>query len=395
MTEKIVPVILCGGSGTRLWPESRESHPKQFIRLLDGLSLLQETASRAQRVLSENLAGLVAVTTSSLADKVSFHLSSVRQDFRQHVLREPHARSTAAAIAYAAIYVREVFGPDALMWVLPSDHHIGDEDELAEAVSAGVAAAKDGHLVAFGIHPYRPETGYGYIRAGERVCSGTYLVDSFVEKPDEKTAKSFIDSGRYLWNSGMFLFSAEKILEGYELHAPDISDKVRKSIKNSGNINEIATDIYEQIPEQGFDKAIMENARNVAVIPCDPGWSDIGSWQSFWELQEKDGNGNAIKGKAVCHETSNCLIQAGSRLVACAGLENIAVIDTPDALLIVNREDGNAIRALINIMKEKGYTEVREKMKRHGIRSGMPDYSHNTPQIHTRENLTVEEGRQA
>lgn len=382
MKLNIVPVILCGGSGARLWPESRENHPKQFIKLMDDSSLLQNTALRAQRVVGDvansNLAGPVTVTTSSLADKAALHLSSVSlTESRQHILREPCARNTAAAIAYAALYVREVFGDQSLMWVLPSDHYVGNESALTQAVSKAVAVAKKGYLVTFGIHPHRAETGYGYIRTGKEIYNGAHIAKSFVEKPDKKTAQNFIDTGEYLWNSGMFLFSTRKILDAYETYAPETIKKVDESIKNTGNISDIAAHIYAQIPEQPFDKAIMENSRrDVAVIPCDPEWSDIGSWQSLWELREKDSNGNAVKGRAICYETSNCLIQTGSRLVACAGLEHIAVIDTPDALLVVDRRNGDAMRELIKTMKIQGHTEVEKKSN--GTITG-PREPHNFP----------------
>ncbi len=375
MADKIIPVILCGGSGTRLWPESRENHPKQFLRLVDDLSLLQNTAHRVQRIVNKKLTGLVTVTSSSLADKVALHLSAVNPDFRQHILREPSARNTAAAIAYAAIYVRQVFGPESLMWILPSDHHIGNESALAEAVSKAAAIAKDGYLATFGIRPYRPEVGYGYIRIGKKIQGEAHLVESFVEKPDEKTAQGFIGTGEYLWNSGMFLFSTEKILDEYAIHSPDILEKVGEAIGGLGSAIEIAAHIYSKIPEQAFDKAIMEKSRNVAVISCDPEWSDIGSWQSLWELREKDDKGNAVKGQAVCHETSNCLIQAGSRLIACAGLENIVIIDTPDALLIADRRNGNAMRELIRVIKKQGCTEVEERWKMSVDRPYMSDLS--------------------
>lgn len=215
MKLNIVPVILCGGSGARLWPESRENHPKQFIKLMGNLSLLQNTALRAQRVVGDvansNLAGPVTVTTSSLADKVALHLSSVSlTESRQHILREPCARNTAAAIAYAALYVREVFGDQSLMWILPSDHYVGNESALTQAVSKAVAVAKKGYLVTFGIHPHRAETGYGYIRTGKEIYNGAHIAKSFVEKPDKKTAQNFIDTGEYLWNSGMFLFRQKR-----------------------------------------------------------------------------------------------------------------------------------------------------------------------------------------
>lgn len=370
MSDKIIPVILCGGSGTRLWPASREKHPKQFLKLVNEYSLLQNTALRAMSIANVTADKLVTVTLGNLADEVAAQLSEIDPAASRHILREPSARNTAAAVAFAASYISRVFGPDAYMWILPADHHIGDEDALGKAVQHALNAAKNNYLTTFGIEPHRPETGYGYIHVGEMFSWGAaHKTKAFVEKPDAETAKTFIEAKNYLWNSGMFFFSTNILMEEYATHAGDILTQVEAAIAHTGTPSEAADHLYAKIPDQPFDKAIMEKSQRVAIIPCDPKWSDIGSWESLWEMQPKDSRGNVLKGNAACHETSNCLIQAQTRLIACAGLENIVVIETPDALLIADRSNSDAMRKLVKALKSADLAEMSEKP---GVRRARP-----------------------
>jgi mannose-1-phosphate guanylyltransferase len=245
------------------------------------------------------------------------------------------------------------------MWILPADHHIGNEDALAEAVRHAHGAAQKGYLATFGIRPHRPETGYGYIRTGERLAwGGAHKVDSFVEKPDLDTAKAFLETKNYLWNSGMFFFGVATLLEEYETHASGTLRAIEEAIRHAGAKREAAGHIYAEIADQPFDKSIMEKSSRVSVVPCDPAWSDIGSWESLWEMHEKDEDGNVLQGRAACHDTKNCLIQANSRMVACAGVENIVVIETPDALLVADRSNADAMRTLVKALKNAGYLEM-------------------------------------
>ena len=361
MIENIIPVILCGGSGSRLWPASRERHPKQFLHLTDDFSLLQNTARRALRVAGCDGGSLVTVTLRALAGEVITQLAEIDSEATRHVLCEPAARNTAAAVAFAALYVDRIFGKDAMMWILPADHHIGDESALADAFRLGLLAAKRNHLTTFGIRPNRPETGYGYIRQGRAFLGGSvHKADAFIEKPDAATASAYIEAGNYLWNSGMFLFSTNTLLNEYETHAADILKAVRAMMDNVDLPRQAVDQIYAAIPDRPFDKAIMEKSSRVAIVPCDPLWSDIGSWESLWELREKDADGNVIEGRAACHDTHNCLIQAGNRLIACAGMDNIVVIETADAVLIADRHNGDAMRALVKTLKDTGCYEVTE-----------------------------------
>jgi len=360
MSKTVIPVILCGGSGTRLWPASRESHPKQFLNLMGDYSLLQDTVMRAFRIGGGNAANLVTVTLAGLADKVLAQLAAINPAATQHVLCEPAARNTAAAIAFAASYVDRMFGSDTYMWILPADHHIADEKALAEAFRLGLEAAEKGYLATFGIQPGRAETGYGYIRVGAALGDDKSVrqAEAFVEKPDVATAQSYLEAGNYLWNSGMFLFSTQTILEEYAVSAPEILNSVKMAMKNGKRRWEAAAHPYEIIPAEPFDKAIMEKSSRVAVVPCNPAWSDIGSWESLWEIRKKDKNGNATEGRTACYETRNCLIQAKNKLIACAGVENIVVIETADALLIADRSNGDAMRALVKTLKNTGCSEV-------------------------------------
>ena len=360
-TSKIVPVILCGGSGTRLWPASREKHPKQFLNLMGDFSLLQDTMKRALRISGAPAENLVTVTLGALSEGVRTQLAAIQPEATKHILSEPFARDTAAAVAFAAHYVKKNFGADAIMWVLPADHHIGDEHAMSLSFAEALTAARQNYLVTFGIRPTRPETGYGYILLGNSLMSASiFNAESFVEKPNLATAKEYIESGKYLWNSGMFVFSAGNVLKNFEKYAKDVNDAVVAAMDGAAAPTEVRPDLYAAIEKKPFDKAIMEKSNLVAVVPCDPEWSDIGSWESLWEIRPKDINGNVTEGQAACFETKNCLVQARDRLIACAGVQNIVVIETDDAILIADRSNGDAMKVLVNSLKSQGRREVQD-----------------------------------
>lgn len=355
----IVPVILCGGSGTRLWPASRDVFPKQFLNLFGEDSLLQNTLRRALRISKAPANHVVMVTLSALEGEACRQTSEITKAAGEHILKEPMARNTAAAIAYAALYVQNIFGPQALMWVLPSDHYIGDEDSLEEAFQKGARAAQHGKLVTFGITPTRPDTGYGYIKHSHTLIEeGVYAVADFEEKPNRATAEAFLASGKYLWNSGMFLFSAQSVLGQFSCHAPTLLAKVSAAMDSSADGGRSPSpQSYADIPAEPFDKAIMEKTDRAAIVPCDPNWSDIGSWESLWEIGEKDQNGNVIEGQTLTNSTKGCLIQSGgNRLVACAGLENLVIVDTGDVVLVADRTNHDSIRALVQQLNKNPTT---------------------------------------
>ncbi len=359
MAKAVIPVILCGGSGTRMWPASRENHPKQFLNLMGDFSLLQNTMRRALRTAGVKADNLVTVTLGALKNEVHAQLSEMDNGAINHILCEPSARDTGAAVALAAAYIGKTFGNDTMMWILPADHHIGDENALATAFHHALKAAESDYLVTFGITPTRPETGYGYIRLGDTFEDGTaYKAHEFKEKPSLDTAKAYIAGGNYLWNSGMFLFSTAAVLEQFRAHAPEILDSVQGAMDAADDHREPSANHYSRIAKQPFDKAIMEKAAKVAIVPCNPEWSDIGSWESLWELREKDQNGNVLEGRIAAHDTKNCLIQVKDRLIGCVGLENLVIVDTGDAILIADRSNGDGMKIMVNGLKSTGCKEV-------------------------------------
>ncbi|MDH5723511.1 MAG: sugar phosphate nucleotidyltransferase [Alphaproteobacteria bacterium] len=360
----IIPVVLCGGSGTRLWPASREKTPKQFLSLMSEHSLIQETVMRALEISGAKSEEVVTVTLGAMREGVYEQLSALGEGAVKHILSEPMARDTAAAIAFAALYIEKNFGKDAIMWVLPSDHHIGDDEAMRSALQDAAQAARDDYLVTFGICPTRPETGYGYIRVGEKMGEKTtaHITDSFVEKPNRELAQQYLDDGRYLWNSGMFLFKAGRVIDQFEKHAEDVLKAVKISMRESLDQRQPSPVEYANIAKQPFDKAIMEKSRLVSVVPCDPEWSDIGSWESLWEIKDKDEKGNVGDKNAKFFDSENCLIHNKNRLVVCAGVRDIAVIEEDDAILVVARSNSDVIKSLVNSMKDEGRTEVAESV---------------------------------
>lgn len=349
---KIIPVILCGGNGTRLWPLSRNDTPKQFLRLGGNNSLLVDTVDRALKCSGARADDVVIVTLESLREKTKTDLIDYDPAATSHILGEPVARNTAAAAAYAAHYVAAHFGPDALLWVLPADHYVATPARLKYALDDALPLAQAGHIVTFGIQPDRPETGYGYIRIGAALPGGdqNFAIDQFVEKPDRDTATAFITDGDYVWNSGMFLFSAQTGIDEFFRLAPTIINAVTSSPTEQN----IKTDLYAALTSIPFDKAIMEKTDKGAVVVCHIGWSDIGSWDSLWHLRDKDARGNSVSGRAAVMESRNCLVQASSLLVAAIGLEDVAIVENGDTLLVADKKNPDAMRALVHALDQAG-----------------------------------------
>lgn len=351
--KRIIPVILCGGSGTRLWPKSSAQKPKQFLKLLGDDSLLQATVKRALNVAGCSPADILTLTHVDMIPEVERHYSVLDESLKSGILGEPCARNTAAAIALAALYVREIFGPDALIWVLPSDHHIGDEAALAEALQCSATAATQGRLVTFGIRPSRPETGYGYIKTGHSLGGGVHAVERFVEKPDSDTALTFLQSGDYLWNSGMFVFTARHVLAAYQTHAAPLLSTLEQAVNFADGTMTIDPFLYVQIEATPFDIAIMEKIDNAASVPTNPLWSDIGSWQSLWEAREKDESGNVARGDVTLKNCRDVLVESDEKPVVCIGLENIAVVMSEDSVLITRKDIGDDIKDIATHMQNR------------------------------------------
>jgi mannose-1-phosphate guanylyltransferase/mannose-6-phosphate isomerase len=354
---KLVPVILCGGSGTRLWPYSRSQTPKQFLKLIDNSTLLQKTARRALEACADQQSDVVVVTLSTHADEVARQLEEVSPRLTRHILSEPSAQNTAAALALAMLYIEKNFGNDALIWVLPSDHHIGEECILREAMSSGRALAEEGYLVTFGIEPTRPESGYGYIRKG-RTVDGKKIFDvmEFIEKPTREIAEEYVASGDYYWSSGMHLLKVSSGLESYDIYAPEILEAVKGSIKTSSM--RPAPDLYKTIEKQPFETAVLEKAEKIVVVSCDPKWSDIGSWESLWEIRNKDTQGNILEGPVYCEDVENSMIIAKKRLVTCVGLKDIIIIEMDDAVLVADKRSNASLKKLVERLAQSKRKEI-------------------------------------
>ncbi len=357
----LVPVILAGGSGTRLWPVSRDTMPKQLARLTGERSLLEQTA---RRLLARAQPGQVVTVGAKAQDfLVRRELEAIDPALAENRLLEPVGRNTAAAIGLAARHVQERFGSDALLWVCPSDHLMQAPDALYAALEAALPVAAAGGLVTFGITPTRAETGYGYIQTGQPLpdAQGVLRVVRFVEKPERPAAEAMLAAGGHLWNSGMFLFRADRILVELGTHAPAIRAGIEQAFgalkEAPGGGLEVPLEQYEKIPAQPIDKAVMEHSDRIAVVPCDPGWSDLGSWQALWEQLPKDDAGNAVRGDVLLDDSIDCLIHAERRLVACSGVRDLAVVETDDAVLVADRGRSDAVRNLVTMLRAAGRPE--------------------------------------
>ncbi|TDY34063.1 mannose-1-phosphate guanylyltransferase/mannose-6-phosphate isomerase [Janthinobacterium sp. 75] len=355
---KLIPTILCGGAGSRLWPVSRELHPKPFIRLADGHSLLQKAWLRG--AVLPDVAEVLTVTNRELFFKTADEYRAVAGKpglaLNNSYILEPCGRNTAPAIAVAALHVAATHGPDALLLVLAADHLIHDEAAFGAAVAQAVPLAREGLLVTFGIQPEAPETGFGYIEAeGNKVLR-------FVEKPSLEKAREYLQSGRYLWNSGMFCFAAGAMISEMELHCPEILAATRLCLEQSStaqgkNFQQIELDAqaFEQVADDSIDYAVMEKSDKVAVVPCSIGWSDIGSWNAVGELIEPDADGNRVDAEVQLHGVSNCFIQSKERLVGAVGIDNLIIVDTPDALLVADRRHAQDVKHLYASLKSRGH----------------------------------------
>ncbi|MEO8010131.1 MAG: mannose-1-phosphate guanylyltransferase/mannose-6-phosphate isomerase [Dokdonella sp.] len=356
----IVPVILSGGAGTRLWPVSRSAYPKPFMRMGDGESLLYKTLDRALKLATD---GRVLTVTGRdyyflTRDEYANHPDADLD--RLPFLLEPAGRNTAPAVVLAALHALDQFGADAILLVLPADHLIRDLDAFAADAHRAAALAADGWLVTFGIRPNHPETGFGYIRMGAVVAGFEGReVAAFVEKPDRATAERYVACGDYTWNSGMFCFRADALMATAAKTCPEVLAAARAchaSEVSQVSPVEFAREAFLAQPDISIDYAIMERAPRVAVVPATFDWSDIGSWKAVSDIDaETDAEGNRVQGQAILVESSNCYIQTDTRMVAAVGVSNLVIIDTGDAVLVADRERAQQVKIVVDRLRASNH----------------------------------------
>ncbi|AJC20169.1 mannose-1-phosphate guanylyltransferase/mannose-6-phosphate isomerase [Pandoraea pulmonicola] len=355
----IYPVVLCGGSGTRLWPMSRGGNPKQYLKLLGDRTLLQQTVARLHAI--PDVTAPIVIASNDQRFQVAEQLRESGVEPLSIVL-EPHGRNTAPAIAVAAsIAVRR--DPDALLMVLPSDHVIQNEAAFARAVRAATVIAADGRLVTFGVAPTQPHTGYGYIRRGAPIGGNpnAFVIDAFVEKPDMQTAAAFVQDGGYDWNSGMFLLNAGTYLDELRRHAPDVARQSELSLSQAQQDNDflrLDAASFSACPSVSIDYAVMEKTDRAAVVVTnDLGWNDIGSWTALADLAERDENGNALIGDVLVESVSNSYLRAEHRMLAVIGVEDLIVVETADAVLVVHRDKAQDVKKIVETLNRSGRKE--------------------------------------
>lgn len=351
----LIPVILSGGTGSRLWPLSRELYPKQLLPLVNQFTMLQNTIMRAEGI--DSISAPIVVCNDE-------HRFMVAEQMRQlnvasaSIILEPIGRNTAPAVALAALHAL-TSEENPLLLVLPADHVINDVDCFHKVVERMLPLAVAGKLITFGIVPVAPETGYGYIKAGAESgekCKGTgaFKVERFVEKPDQATAEQYLASGDYYWNSGMFMFTAQTYLAELGKYAPDMLAACRSAFANAVIDNDfirLDKNTFSACPSDSIDYAVMEKTADAVVSPLDAGWSDVGSWSALWEIGAQDNNGNVLKGDVLLHDTRNCYISAEQRLVATVGLEDHVIVETADAVLVARKDRVQDVKAIVNQLK--------------------------------------------
>jgi len=359
---QIIPVILSGGSGTRLWPLSRKDYPKQYLPLAGDNTMLQETILRLSGL--DNLADPIIICNAD-------HRFLVAEQCQQIgiknpiILLEPVGRNTAPAIAAAALQSLKT-SDDTVLLVLSADHVIQDIDAFHEAIKIASNQAQEGKLATFGIVPTDASTGYGYIKSSKHNTDGAYKVEEFVEKPDLKTAELYLKQGNYLWNSGMFMFKAEILIDELTVHSPGIVKAVGGAVNNATqDLDFIRLDkqAFESSLSDSIDYALMEKSDNVVVVPLDAQWNDIGAWSALYDIGTKDSQGNVIKGDVITQGTTNTYINADHHMVAAIGVDNLIIIDTPDATFIATQDKAQEVKSIVEFLQKKGRDEAHSNRK--------------------------------
>ena len=351
----ITPVIMAGGSGSRLWPLSRSLFPKQFLALNGSETMLQQTLQRLSGLMLERP---VVICNEEHRFIVAEQLREISQP--GSIILEPVGRNTAPAIALASKTVVE--SKDSLILILAADHVIGNENAFVEAVEKAIPLAKAGKLVTFGIVPTEAHTGYGYIKRGNAIDEHGYQVDAFVEKPNADIATEYLEGKAHYWNSGMFLMKASRYLEELNQYRPDIYQACENALADTSKDEDfirIDKEAFEKCPDESIDYAVMEKTSDAVVVPLDAGWSDIGSWSALWDVNNKDADGNMVSADSILHETTNCLIEGGERLIATVGVDNLVIVDTKDALLVARKDKVQDVKKIVEQLKAQGRGEFK------------------------------------
>jgi mannose-1-phosphate guanylyltransferase/mannose-6-phosphate isomerase len=354
----VYPVLLAGGSGTRLWPVSRELHPKQLAKFIGKESLIQSTIRRIVPPLSA--ANVRVVCGETHRHEIARHMEDIGIPSAGKIISEPVGRNTAPAILLACLDIRRL-GDDAVLAVFPADHVIGDIVAFHERLAAAVALAADGHIVTFGITPHYPETGYGYVEGGDTVSHSAFTIRRFVEKPDLETARAYVASGNFYWNSGMFAFRASVMLEEFERHHPAMLGFLQSTFRPG---EPISREDYLKLPDLSIDYAIMEKTARGVVLPSNFGWSDIGSWKSLYDFMPKDADGNVLDGDVIVRDTRNCFVLSYERLIAVNGLRDIVVVETPDSIFVSDIDHSREVKSIVSELKERGRQEYQQHLTR-------------------------------
>ena len=344
---KIYPTIMCGGSGTRLWPLSRSMYPKQFLSLTSDISMLQETVQR----LPNDTAETICICNEEHRFLVAEQLRTI--DTSAHILLEPEGRNTAPAIALAAFQISEQ-DPEGMMLVLASDHVIKDTQKFHSAISIATSAALQNKLVTFGIVPTMAETGYGYIKQGDELDTSVFEVAQFVEKPNKETADKYLTSGNYLWNSGMFMFKASEYLAALKHFRADIYSACERAMNSAQpDLDFIRPnkECFLECASESIDYAVMEKTDQAVVVPLDAGWSDVGSYSALWDVSEQDDNNNVVHGDVIPFETQGCYIHSEHKLIATVGVRDLVIVDTPDAVMVANKNDVQKVKHIVEQLK--------------------------------------------
>jgi len=358
----IIPVILSGGSGIRLWPLSRKQYPKQYLPLVSNNTMLQETILRLSGL--DNLADPIIICNADHRFLVADQCQQI--DIKNPtILLEPVGRNTAPAIAAAAM--QSLTDSDgSMLLVLSADHVIQDVEVFHQAINIASQKAQEGKLVTFGIVPTDANNGYGYIKSSKENSNGAYKVEEFVEKPDLKTAKVYLEQGSYLWNSGMFMFQAHTFIDELTTHSPNIVTSANNAVNNAVqdlDFIRLEKNAFESSPSDSIDYALMEKSDNVVVVPLDAQWNDVGSWSSLYDIGAKDRSGNVLKGDVIAKDTTNTYIYASHHMIATVGVDNLVVIDTPDVTFIASQDRAHEVKSIVESLQKKGRDEAHSNRK--------------------------------